>query len=62
MNDEYDDIIEMEHPEPKNHPRMSMEQRAAQFAPFVALRQSSEFRVQSSVGNASEMHGCVATE
>lgn len=33
----YDDIISQPHPEPKNHPRMSMKQRAAQFAPFAAL-------------------------
>ena len=33
----YDDIINLPHPEPKQHPRMSMSQRAAQFAPFAAL-------------------------
>ncbi len=33
----YGDIIDLEHPEPKNHPRMSGEARAAQFAPFAAL-------------------------
>lgn len=33
----YDDIIDLPHPEPKHHPRMSMRQRAAQFAPFAAL-------------------------
>lgn len=32
----YDDIINLEF-EPKNHPRMSKENRAAQFAPFSAL-------------------------
>ena len=32
----YDDIIDLPHPEPK-HPRMSSENRAAQFAPFSAL-------------------------
>jgi hypothetical protein len=37
MVEEYDDIIDMAHPEPKNHPRMSMMARAAQFAPFAAL-------------------------
>ena len=30
-------FIDMEHPEPKNHPRMSRDARAAQFAPFAAL-------------------------
>ena len=33
----YDDIINHSHYEPKNHPRMSKEMRAAQFAPFAAL-------------------------
>ncbi|MDE5874266.1 MAG: hypothetical protein K2H15_01360, partial [Muribaculaceae bacterium] len=32
----YDDIINLPHPD-LNHPRMSMEKRAAQFAPFSAL-------------------------
>ncbi len=34
---EYDDIINLEHEISKKHPRMSMEDRAAQFAPFAAL-------------------------
>lgn len=33
----YADIIELEHPEPRTHPRMSSAGRAAQFAPFAAL-------------------------
>ena len=33
----YDDIITLPHYEPKHHPRMSMWNRAAQFAPFAAL-------------------------
>ncbi len=33
----YDDIINLEHFEPKNHPRMDIESRAAQFASFAAL-------------------------
>ena len=36
MND-YSDIINLEHYEPKYHKRMSMESRSAQFAPFSAL-------------------------
>lgn len=32
----YDDIIDLPHYEPR-HPRMSLENRAAQFAPFAAL-------------------------
>ena len=33
----YDEIIDHPHYEPKNHPRMSREARAAQFAPYAAL-------------------------
>ncbi len=34
---QYDDIINLPHHVSKKHPRLSMEQRAAQFAPFAAL-------------------------
>lgn len=37
MKGKYDDIIGLEHPTSKRHPRMSMADRAAQFAPFAAL-------------------------
>lgn len=37
MTHDYDDIINLPHYEPKYHPRMSMWNRAAQFAPFAAL-------------------------
>jgi len=33
----YDDIINLEHYKPKNHPRMSIDNRCAQFMPFSAL-------------------------
>ena len=33
----YEDIINLPHPEPKRHSRMTMQARAAQFAPFAAL-------------------------
>lgn len=33
----YDDIINLPHYVSKKRPRMSMEQRTAQFAPFAAL-------------------------
>ena len=38
---EYEDIIHLPHPTSRNHPRMTMEQRAAQFAPFAALSTSA---------------------
>lgn len=34
---EFDDIINLPHPVSKNHPQISMYNRAAQFAPFAAL-------------------------
>lgn len=37
MNDTYDDIINLPHPDSRKHPRMPMRSRAAQFAPFAAL-------------------------
>ena len=37
MTDKYADIINLPHPTSKRHPRMSMLERAAQFAPFAAL-------------------------
>lgn len=37
IEDNYEDIINLPHYEPKNHPRMSNYNRAAQFAPFAAL-------------------------
>lgn len=35
--DNYDDIINLPHHVSAKHPRLSIEQRAAQFAPFAAL-------------------------
>lgn len=38
MDDNYDDIINLPHYEPQYHQRMSAMARAAQFAPFAALK------------------------
>jgi hypothetical protein len=35
--DEYEDIINLPHHVSKRHPQMSMQARAAQFAPFAAV-------------------------
>ena len=40
MNTPYDDIIFLEHPSSKKHPRMACADRAAQFAPFAAGRKT----------------------
>jgi len=37
MQTGYDDIIHLPHYEPRNHPRMEMSKRAAQFMPFAAV-------------------------
>jgi len=37
MGNNYDDIINLPHHVSKRHPQMSMQNRAAQFAPFAAL-------------------------
>ena len=37
MTEDYSDIINLPHHVSHNHPRMPMEARAAQFAPFAAL-------------------------
>lgn len=38
---QYDDMICMEHPTSRTHPRMKAVDRAAQFAPFAALKRQS---------------------
>lgn len=42
MVQSYDDIINLPHPVSKNHPQMTLYQRAAQFAPFAALTGHSD--------------------
>lgn len=43
----YDNIINLPHYELKNHPRMSIESRSAQFAPFSALTGYSDEVVET---------------
>lgn len=38
MTDNYDDIINLPHHVSQTHPRMSLLDRAAQFAPFSAVK------------------------
>ncbi len=42
MKDQYEDIINLPRPVSGKHPHMSMEDRAAQFAPFSALTGHSD--------------------
>lgn len=37
MSGRYDDMLFLPHPDPKTYPRMSPQDRAAQFSPFAAL-------------------------
>ena len=47
----YDDIINLPHPTSKNHPQMSVNNRAAQFAPFAALTGYAEAINNSKISN-----------
>ena len=38
MDERYRDMLSLPHPVSQRHPRMSMDSRAAQFAPFAALQ------------------------
>lgn len=50
----YGDIINMEHPVSKVHPRLSRESRAAQFSPFAALT-GLEKRMEEAAENTREL-------
>ena len=60
MTGKYDDIIDLPHWDPKRHQRMSILDRAAQFAPFAALTgfgdviDDTSRKVNSRDGMASE--------
>ena len=45
--DNYEDIINLPHHTSKKHPRMSLEARSAQFAPFAALTGYDEILVET---------------
>ncbi|MCR5313231.1 MAG: hypothetical protein K6E54_06265 [Bacteroidaceae bacterium] len=47
----YDDIINLPHHVSKVHPKMTMENRAAQFAPFAAL-----VGYEQAISEASKIH------
>jgi len=57
MTHDYDDIINLPHYEPKHHPRMSMWNRAAQFAPFAALTGYEESIKESALENEKLFEG-----
>ncbi len=54
MINDYDDIINLPHYEPKHHPRMSMWNRAAQFAPFAALTGYDDAIKEAATAGAAE--------
>ena len=52
MNENYDDIINLPHYEPKHHKRMPPVMRAAQFAPYAALTGYDDVIAQATIQNA----------
>lgn len=57
LNNSYEDMLYMPHPTSKTHPRMSMEKRAAQFAPFAALTGHAD-AVEETARERSRSTGC----
>lgn len=47
QGDNYEDIINLPHHISKKHPRMSLEARSAQFAPFAALTGYDEILIET---------------
>lgn len=54
MSGKYDDIINLEHYTSKEHPRMPMSKRAAQFSPFAALKGHRETLEEEAEKNISK--------
>ena len=54
--DDYRDLIDLEHPSSKRHPRMAPEMRAAQFAPFAALTGYEETIEESALRRQAEVY------
>ena len=52
----YDDIINLPHPTSKNHPRMSLYNRAAQFSPFAALTGYGDVVEETARKNTDDMN------
>lgn len=55
---DYSDIIDLPHIEPQNRQRMSMQARAAQFAPFAALTGHSAAIEETARRTEDEMELC----
>ena len=53
--DDYSDIIGLEHPTSRKHPRMAAEMRAAQFAPFAALTRYDEAIEETAMRQQAEV-------
>jgi len=57
VRNDYADLLDLPHHESDTHPRLSMEQRAAQFMPFAALTgfgESIEETAENSVSRVLE--------
>lgn len=61
MKDKYRQIIDREHPTSLRHPRMSMQNRAAQFAPFAALTGHDEAIKETAEEKLEEMENSLYT-
>lgn len=64
MEHKYDDIIDMEHHTSRNHHRMTMQQRAAQFSAFSALTgyEDAIDETKKITDVLYDIDGCVGTD